>query len=229
MSVALEQAENITLDRWDLPSYELQRQSWDVPSRESWQVDAKFRQTSSRARSSTLFKRFNGHYLAIQTHRRKKQLPEQIIDLTFVEPKPREVKNQRYVLWFVAICLLTIPAMVYSLVPFSPLWLGAPVVLALLLMAAAVALRQHHYDFLALNSEVVLFRVEALDTDETRVTAFVDAVCDGIVRGQRQLPDGRQRVPLAVSEMRRLSEQGVINRQDYESIKQNWFAVSAAP
>ena len=223
MNVALEQADNINLDSWALPNLEVQRQGGKVPPRQEWRIETKFRQTCNRTNTSTLFKRFNGHYLAIKTSRRKKERPEQIIDLTFVEPKPREVKDQRYTLWFVATCLLTIPAFVYSLVPFSPLWLGAPVILSLILMVAAVAMRRHHYDFTALNSDVVLFRVDALSAEEDRVKAFVEATCHGIARGQRELPEGRQRLPLAVAEMRRLSEAGVITCAQYESIKRHWF------
>ncbi|WP_189573990.1 hypothetical protein [Marinobacter zhanjiangensis] len=219
----MEQAENIDLDSWSLPGYGLQRQSWGVPPRDRWQVENRFRQTSARARTSTLFKRFNGHYMVIRSHRGKKELPEQIIDLTFVEPQPREVKDYHYTLWFVATCLLTIPATVYSLVPFSPLWLGVPVVVALMLMVAAVGLRRHHYDFLALNSDVVLFRVDALASEQAKVAAFIETVCDGIARGQRELPRGRQRVPLAVAEMRRLHQERVITGRQYEAIKKNWF------
>ncbi|MFL1406531.1 hypothetical protein ACJO2E_14445 [Marinobacter sp. M1N3S26] len=225
MNVAMEQADNINLDSWSLPSFDVQRQSWDVPPRQEWRIESKFRQTCARAKTSTLFRRFNGHYLAIQTHRRKRELPEQVIDLTFVESQPREVKDHRYTLWFVATCLLTIPAIIYSLVPFSPLWLGAPVVVALLLMVAAVGLRKHHFDFLALNSDVVLFRVDALNSDEERVKAFIETVCAGIERGQRELPEGKQRLPLAVAEMRRLSRDGVITVNQYEAIKRHWFAL----
>ena len=225
MNVVMEQAENINLDSWHLPGYGMQRQSWEVPPRDSWRVENKFRQTRARARTSTLFKRFNDHYVSIQSHRRKKQLPEQIIDLTFVEPQPREVKDYRYTLWFVATCLLIIPATVYSLVPFSPLWLGVPVVVAAMLMVVAVRLRRHHFDFLALNSDVVLFRVDALASDRARVAAFIATICDGIARGQKELPDGKQRVPLAVAEMRRLQKEGVITSSQYEAIKKSWFSL----
>ncbi|MFC4258863.1 hypothetical protein ACFOZ5_07445 [Marinobacter lacisalsi] len=225
MNVVMDQAENINLDNWSLPGYGMQRQSWGVPPKDTWRVENKFRQTNARSKTSTLFKRFNGHYIAVQSHRRKKELPEQIIDLTFVEPQPREVKDYRYTLWFVATCLLTIPAIVYSLVPFSPLWLGVPVITALILMVAAVRLRRHHFDFLALNSDVVLFRVDALASDQARVGAFLETVCAGISLGQRDLPEGKQRVPLAVAEMRRLHKEGVITGAQYEIIKKNWFAL----
>lgn len=228
MNVVMEHADNINLDSWSPPGLEMQRQSWELPPRESWRVENRFRQTSARARTSSLFRRFNGHYLAIRTHRRKKELPEQIIDLTFVEAEPREVKDFRYPLWFIATCLLTIPAAVYSLVPFSPLWLGVPVGVALLLMAAAMRLRCHHFEFLALNSDVVLFRIDALGSDQARVAAFIETVCAGIALGQRQLPEGRQRLPLVVAEMRRLSKEGLITTVQYEAIKKDWFALATA-
>lgn len=225
MNVAIEQADNINMDSWSLPGLDMQRESWSVPPRQEWQVDGKIRQIHSRKKTATLFKQFNGHYLSINAYRRKKALPEQVIDLTFVEANPREVRDNCYRLWFVAVCLLTIPATVYSLVPFSPLWLGLPVVLALVLMTAAALLRRHHFDFLALNSDVVLFRIDALSSEQPRVGAFIKNIRAGIALGQRQLPDGRQRVPLAVAEMRRLSEEGVISRRQYEAIKQRWFGV----
>lgn len=225
VNAVMEQAENINLDTWSPPGYDLQRQSRTLPPRESWRVENKFRQTCIRARTSTLFKRFNGHYLAIRRHRRKKELPEQVVDLTFVDPRPREVKSHGYTLWFAAICLLTIPAVVHSLVPASPLWLVAPIGAALVLMVMAARRRKHHFDFLALNSDVVLFSVDALATDEARVAAFIETVCAGIDVGQRRLPRGKQQVPLAVAEMRRLSQAGLISHDQYEAIKRNWFAL----
>ncbi|QSP95101.1 hypothetical protein LPB19_01370 [Marinobacter salinisoli] len=223
MSLAVEHTDNINLDSLNLPSFDLQRQGWEIPPREQWRVDGKFRQTLLRKKTSTLFQRFNGHYLAINTHRRKKELPQQVLDLTFVDPQPREVKNYRYGLWFAAICLLTIPAAIHSLVPSSPAWLLAPILTGLLLMVGAWRWRNHYFEFRALNSNVVLFRVDAMTNEEARVIAFVDAVCKGINRGQSQLPEGKGRIPLAVAEMRRLAKEGVISDDDYETIKQNWF------
>lgn len=225
MNVAMEQAESITLDHWSLPSPDVQRQTQDLPPRSEWRVENKLRQSDDRAKTSTLFKCFNGHYLSIKTHRRRKELPERVIDLAFVEPQPREVKDYRYPLWFVAVCLMTAPAIVYSLIPASPVWLAAPVAMAVVLMTAALRLRQHRFDFLALNSNIVLFSLNARDSDQAKATGFRETVCAGIVTGQTQLPEGKQRVPLAVADMRRLSEQGVITSDQYQTLKKRWFAL----
>lgn len=225
MTFAVNQSDIINLDSWGVPNLELQRPGWEVPPRESWQVDSKLRQTNARANTSTLFERFNQHYLLVTTHRRTKALPEQVIDLTFVEPTPREVRDFRYKLWFAAACLLTLPAALYSFAPVALLWLLAPVGVALVLIGLALRLRRHCYEFLALNSDVVLFQVDATVSDEARMAAFVEGICHGIVRGQAQLPEGKARIPLAVAEMRRLSESGVISKEQYESIKQNWFSL----
>ena len=229
MNVAMEQTDTINLDSWSLPSFEMQRQGWKIPPRDEWRIEGKFRQTNVRAKTSTLFRRFNGHYLSVSTHRRKRELPEQVIDLTFVEPEVREVKDYRLKLWFAAFCLLTIPAAIHSLVPASPLWLVAPVAIALTLMVMALRWRKHCFEFVALNSETVLFRVDALASDEARVAAFLDALANGIRQGQNQLPGGREQIPLAVAEMRRLSHEGIITPDDYETIKQNWFRSQTAP
>lgn len=223
MNVAMEQTDTINLDSRSLPSFDMQRDGWDIPPRDEWRIQDKFRQTNVRAKTSTLFRRFNGHYLSVSTHRRKKELPEQVIDLTFVEPEAREVMDYRLRLWFAAFCLLTIPAAIYSLVPASSLWLVAPMAIALTLMVMALRWRKHCFEFVALNSETVLFRVDALASDEARVAAFLDALANGIRQGQEQLPEGRERIPLAVAEMRRLSERGVISKEQYETIKHKWF------
>lgn len=225
MTVALGQTDIINMDSWGVPDLELERPGWGVPPRDSWQIDSKMRQTNVRAKTSTLFKRFNQHFLVVNTHKRTRELPEKIIDLTFVDPTPREVKDYRIKLWFAAICLLTLPAAIYSFLPAALLWLLAPVGLAVVLMALALRLRKHCYEFLALNSDVVLFRIDALVSDEARLTKFIDGILAGIARGQAQLPAGKQRIPLAVSEMRRLSESGVISKEQYETIKRNWFTL----
>lgn len=225
MTVALGQSDIINLDSWGAPNLELQRPGWEVPPRDSWRIDSKLRQTNARAKTSTLFKRFNQHYLLVTTHRRTRELPEQVIDLTFVDPTPREVKDYQYKLWFAATCLLTLPAAIYSFLPAALLWLLAPVGVALGLIGLALRLRKHCYEFLALNSDVVLFQVDIMVSDEARAAAFVEGICNGIARGQAQLPEGKQRIPLAVAEMRRLSESGVISKEQYETIKQNWFSL----
>lgn len=223
MTVALGQTDIIDLDSWDVPSRDLNRPDRAIPPRSAWQIECRFRQTSVRARSSTLFSRFNRHYLSIQTHRRKKELPEKVIDLTFVEPQPREIRDFYYKLWFAAACLITVPAAIYSLVPASLWWLVPPFGVAMVLAAVALRRRRHCFEFLALNSEVALFSVDA--ADQARVAALIESVCTGIAMGQRQLPEGKGKVPLAVSEMRRLSADGVITKEQYEVIKRNWFAL----
>lgn len=225
MTVAVSQSDIIDLDSWGAPNLEMQRTGWEVPPRESWQIDSKLRQTSVRAKTSTLFQRFNQHYLLITRHWRTRELPEQVIDLTFVEPIPREIKDYRYKNWFAATCLLTVPAALYSFLPVSPLWFLAPVAVALLLMGLALRQRKHCYEFLALNSDVVLFQMDAKVPDEARMAAFVEGLRHATVRSQAQLPEGKRRIPLAVAEMRRLSESGVISKEQYEAIKQNWFAL----
>lgn len=225
MTVAGSQSDIINLDSWGVPSHETQRPEREVPPRESWRIDSKLRQTSVRAKTSTLYTRFNQHYLLITTYRRARELPEQVIDLTFVEATPREVKDYRYKLWFAATCLLTLPAAFYSFLPVAPQWMLALVGMALVLMVLALRQRKHCYEFLALNSDVVLFQVDAMVSDETRVVAFVEGISHAVARSQARLPEGKPRIPLAVAEMRRLSEDGVISKEQYEAIKQNWFSL----
>ncbi|WP_166263264.1 hypothetical protein [Marinobacter caseinilyticus] len=225
MTVALGQSDIIDLENWGIPDLDLQRPGWDVPARENWQIESRFRQTSVRAKTSTLFSRFNRHYLSVRMHRRKKELPEKVIDLTFVEPQPREIKDYHYKLWFAAACLLILPAAIFALVPLSWWWLIAPVGAALVLVAVALRRHRHCFEFLALNSDVVLFTIDAWPSDDIKRNAFIEAMCASIVLGQRQLPEGKGRIPRAVSEMRRLSAEGVITKEQYEAIKRNWFAL----
>lgn len=81
------------------------------------------------------------------------------------------MKYQGYGLWFAAVCLLTVPAFTYSLVPLPASWLLAPLLAGVALMVVAARLRRHRFDFLALNSDVVLFSVDATVSDEATVTA----------------------------------------------------------
>lgn len=225
MTVALGQTDVIDLDSWGVPNLDLQRQGYDVPPRSDWRIESRFRQTSVRNKTSTLFRQFNRHYLSIQTHRRKKELPEKVIDLTFVEPQPREIREYHLKLWLVVACLLALPAAIYSLVPVSLLWLVSLIGIAIVLAVVAFRGRQHRFDFVALNSDVVLFSVDARASGENRVAAFIEAVSASIGIGQRHLPEGKERIPLAVSEMRRLSVEGVITKEQYEEVKRNWFAL----
>lgn len=223
MTVAMSQTDVIYLDSWALPDFELERQGWGIPPRESWQVDRQFRQTHAGHKSSTLFKRFNRHYLTITRHRGRKELPEQVIDLAFVEAEAREVRDFRARLWLLAACLLTIPVAFTGLMPVAPLWMLPPVLIAVALVAIALRLRKHHYEFRALNSDVVVFTVDAGVPAKDEADAFVRDLSLSIADAQRVLPAGKQRIPLAVAEMRRLAEQGIISKDDYEAIKRNWF------
>ena len=224
MTIAMTQENVIELDRWSVPDLEMARDCWNVPPRDSWQYDCRLRQTRLSAKSSTLFTRFSGHYLLVQGNRRTKDLPEQVIDLTFVEKEPREIRDSRLGLWFAGAVFLTVPAALYSAFPAPLYWLIAPLMVAVACMWFAVRTSRHVFEFLALNSEVVLFTMDARTPNRERVDAFMLKLGEGILMGQRQLPEGKRRIPLAVAEMRRLSESGAIGKEDYERIKQSWFA-----
>lgn len=223
MTMARQQIEAIDLDHWALPDLELERQGWGVPKRDTWKADSQFRQINPSRKTGTLFTRFNRHFLSIQGYQRQKPLPEAVIDLAFLEAAPREVKDYKPRLWLAAACLLTVPVALFSLVSVNPLWFVPPIVSAMLLMAIALHLRKHFYEFLALNSDVVVFRLDAGLPDKVRVDAFIEELCASIADAQGVLPSGKQLIPVAVAEMRRLSEEGVISKQDYEATKRNWF------
>ncbi len=223
MTVASNQTETINLDHWVLPDLELERQGWGVPQRDTWKADSRFRQANTRRKTGTVFTRFNRHFLSIQAYHKKRPLPEAVIDLAFLEQPPREIRDYKPRLWLAAASLLTIPLALFSLLPTDPLWLIPPVATALMLIVIALQLRQHYFEFLALNSDVVVFRLDAGLPDKVRADAFVEELSACIADAQRGLPSGRQRIPVAVAEMRRLSEDGVISREQYEAIKQNWF------
>lgn len=223
MTVASNQTETINLDRWVLPDLELERPGWGVPQRDSWKADSRFRQVHARRKTGTVFTRFNRHFLAIQAYHKQRPLPEAVIDLAFVEPSPREVRDYKPRLWLAVASLMTIPLALFSLLPTDPVWLVPPMATALMLMVIALQLRKHYFEFLALNSDVVVFRVDAGLPDKVRADAFIEELSTSIASVQRGLPTGRQRIPVAVAEMRRLSEDGVISREEYEAIKRNWF------
>ncbi|MCG7198420.1 hypothetical protein MD273_01645 [Marinobacter pelagius] len=225
MTMAVTQEDVIELDRWSVPDLEMERDGWSVPPRDSWRIDRRLRQTRVSAKTSTLFTRFSSHYLLIQTNRRKKDLPEQVIDLTFVQEEPREIRDYRLGLWLAGAICMTVPAALYSVFPAPLPWLIAPLILAVVFMSVAVRTTRHVFEFRALNSDVVLFTIDARTPSRERVDLFLNELREGVLRGQRQLPEGKRRIPLAVAEMRRLAESGMIGKDDYEQIKRNWFAM----
>lgn len=225
MTVAVSRDDVIELDRWSVPDLELERDCWIVPPRDSWRIDRRLRQTRVSAKTSTLFTRFSSHYLLVQTNRRKKDLPEQVIDLTFVQEEPREIRDYQLILWLAGALCLAIPAALYSAFTAPLPWLVAPILVALVFVVVAVRSSRHVFEFRALNSDVVLFTIDARMPNRERVELFMTELREGILRGQRHLPDGKGRIPLAVADMRRLSETGVITHEQYEQIKRNWFSI----
>lgn len=225
MTTAVSHDDVIELDRWSVPDLELERDCWIVPPRDSWRIDRRLRQTRVSAKTSTLFTRFSSHYLLIQTNRRKKDLPEQVIDLTFVQEEPREIRDYRFWLWLAGALCLAVPAVLYAAFPAPLAWLVVPLFAAVAFMFFAIRSGRHVFEFRALNSDVVLFTIDARTPSRERVDLFLTELREGILRGQRHLPDGKGRIPLAVADMRRLSEAGVIRRDQYEQIKQNWFSI----
>lgn len=225
MTAISSQEQVIELDRWSVPDLVVERDCWRVPPKERWRIDCRLRQPRSAAKSSMLYTRFSSHYLLIQRTIRKRELPEQVIDLTFVQEEPREVRDYRAGLWLAGALGLALAATLYWLLPALWLWWGIPVVIAVALMVIAVRGRRHVYEFRALNSQVVLFAIDAARPNGDRVGSFLAELREGVRRGQRELPVGRERIPLAVSEMRRLSEAGVITPAQYEQIKKNWFSI----
>lgn len=217
-------SDSINLDSYATPNLELERQGWGVPDPDAWIVDSKFRQTDGRRRVSTLYKRFNHHFLAIRRQCGQRSLPEQVIDLSFVEPCPREVRDHCLWLWGLAALCLLAPSLVYYLTPYLPLWGAPPVAMGLLMMAMAWRGRKHYYQYLALNTDVVVFTVEGQLPDKARVSAFLAELEGAIARGQASLPKGKSRIPLAVTEMRRLYHAGIITDADYQVSKGRWFS-----
>lgn len=223
MTMATQPSDTINLDSYGTPNLELERQGWGVPRPESWVVDSKFRQTDGRRRTSTLFKRFNRNFLVVRRQRRQRSLPDHIIDLTFVEPQPREIKDNRLWLWGLAMLCLIAPSLVYFVTPYLPLWGAPPVALAMLMMAMAWRGRKHHYEYLALNTDIPLFVVDAGLPKRQAAQDYRTELEGAIAKAQTTLPLGKQRIPLAVTEMRRLYQEGVIRDEDYESAKRCWF------
>lgn len=223
MTMAIHAADSIDLDSYGTPNLELERQGWGVPAADTWVVDSKFRQTDSRRRLSTLYKRFNRHFLAIRRQQGQRSLPEQVIDLTFVERQPREVKKHRLLLWGLSLLCLAAPSMVYYLTPYLPLWGSPPVALGLLMMAMAWRGRKHYFEYQALNSDITVFTVDGRFPGKDQVAAFQAELDSAIERAQAGLPQGKARIPLAVTEMRRLCQAGIIADDDYEVAKQRWF------
>lgn len=223
MTTAIKSADVINLDSYAVPAFELERKGWGIPDREEWKVDSKFRQTDTERRISTLYKRFNRHYLSIKTDSAKRPLPEQFVDLTFIDVEPQEIKQYHLGIWGIALVLALVPIGLLTLLPLRPIWALVPVALGLMLMVLAWRSRQHYFNFRALNTDIPVFSVDARLPDKARVGAFLHELTDSIAVAQRALPPGRDRIPLAVAEMRRLSEAGVITPEDYEAAKQRWF------
>lgn len=229
MTLVIPSTDCINLDSYATPNLELERQGWGVPNPDAWIVDSKFRQTDGRRRISTLYKQFNRHFLAIRRQHRQRSLPEQVIDLSFVERQPREIRDHCLLLWGLAMLCLLVPSMVYVLTPYLPLWGAPPVALGLLMMAMAWRGRKHYYQYLALNTDIVVFSVDGQLPDKSGVTAFLAELGNAIDRGQASLPEGKARIPLAVTEMRRLSEAGIITDNDYQAAKARWFSPGCPP
>ncbi|MDC0662426.1 hypothetical protein [Marinobacter sp. SS21] len=223
MTTALTSANVINLDSLALPAFELERKGWGIPDREDWVIDRKFRQTDARRRFSILFKRFNRHYLAIRTESARRAAREQFIDLTFVEPTPREVRQFHPGIWILALVLVVLPFCLLALLPLRSVWAWLPVALGMTMMAHAWRMRRHYFEFQALNTDIPVFAVDARLPDKARVEVFLHELSDSIAVAQRSLPPGRERIPLAVAEMRRLSEAGVITPEAYDAAKQRWF------
>lgn len=226
MTMAIQHSDTINLDSYATPSLELERQGWSVPNPETWVVDSKFRQTDGRRRISTLFKRFNRHYLAIRRQHRQRSLPDRVIDLTFVEHQPREVKDNRLWLWGLALLCLSAPSLVYYVTPYLPLWGAPPVALGMLMMAMAWRGRKHYYEFLALNTRIPVISVDGRLPNKQAAQSYLNELGEAITRAQNSLPAGKPRIPLAVTEMRRLYNDGIISEEDYETAKRNWFSGS---
>ncbi|WP_375177776.1 hypothetical protein [Marinobacter mobilis] len=227
MTLLMQPSDSINLDSYATPNLELERQGWGVPDPADWIVDSKFRQTDGRRRISTLYKRFNRHYLAIRRQHRQRSLPEQVIDLSFIEREPREIRDDRLWLWALAVMCLLAPSLVYYLTPYLPLWGAPPVALGLLMMAMAWRGRTHDYQYLALHTDTVVFTVDGRLPEQSKVTAFIEELGAAIDTAQKSLPEGRARIPLAVTEMRRLCQAGIIADDDYEAAKGRWFSPSA--
>ncbi|WP_020410956.1 hypothetical protein [Hahella ganghwensis] len=210
----------INLDHFSLPGAQSQIKASAIPERKHWKVQGHLEQKNRKGQVCT-FSRFNLQYLEILTKDQGKQVGDAVVDMSFLQPKAREVKDLKLSMRLLAVLLMTGAVATFFLTDIRPEWLAFPILIGGLTLSLAVRFSTHRYDFLAVGSEVVLFSFQANKPDKEAVKAFVVQLEECIEQARLSLPAGKQLIPIAVTEMRRLYKEGLISEQDYETIK--WY------
>ncbi|WP_141215542.1 hypothetical protein [Hahella sp. CCB-MM4] len=210
----------INLDHFTLPGAQSEVKAAAIPEKKHWKVQDRIIQVTRDGRTHT-YSRFNQRYLEVKTTDRKGREVEAVIDMSFLQSRPRIVKDFKWTLWLLSSLLLAWTITVFAVTDIDPLWLIPTLLLSCLVAALAVRLKVNKYEFLAVGSEIPLFSLEANQPNKDTVKSLVIKLQENIEEARLSLPGGKQLIPIAVTEMRRLYKEGLISQQDYETIK--WY------
>ncbi len=211
---------SINLDHFTLPGAQSEVKSVAIPERKHWKVQDRVRQVTRDGRTHE-YSRFNKRFLEVKTSDKKGRVIEAVVDVSFLQPRAREIKDFKWKFWLMSSLILAGTIVIFAITDIEPQWLMPPVLLSCLIAALAIRLKVNRFEFLAVGSEVPLFSLEASQPNKDAVRSFVIKLQDSIEEARLSLPGGKQLIPIAVTEMRRLCKEGLISEQDYETIK--WY------
>ncbi|NRB37916.1 MAG: hypothetical protein HRU20_05535 [Pseudomonadales bacterium] len=217
----------VNLDDFALPSSPATQQNLTaIPEGKERKIQSQFSQMQDAGKTHCKYSRFNHRFLSIKKQQKNTTLVDGVIDLSFLQAEPKELRHFPLIGFAAAIALLVLTATLYFFELFNPVFLMAPAILSICLLGYTYEKRQHCYHFLSLYGDISLFEINALHPGKELVSAYIIDLQQAISTASGLLPKGKQLTPIAVAEMRRLKESGMISETEYEQLKQAFFAHS---
>ena len=195
-----------------------------IPEGKARKFQSSFAQMDHAGKTHGSFKRFNQRFLEVKKQQRKTVITDAVVDLSFLQETPKEIKSFPWHLIFFALLSALIGAMA-AYQQWIPLpFLLAPVALSASLIALAMKTRIHRFQFLSSNADIPILDINALQPNNATASAFIIDLQQAINTASQLLPRGKQYTPIAIAEMRRLYESGLIDESGYKKIKQSIFS-----
>lgn len=215
-------------DAFSLPGIRLEEQETTIPEREAWLVNKAFTLEDKNGKNKTKFTLFNERYLSLAKESKKADEKEAIIDLAFLDEQMIEQKQFPKVVFATSLVSFLSVFISYFVFPFYYILPSAFALLALALIVVGFRSFKYTVRFNTMIGDIPVLDLSLDQSNKDRAVKFFLQIKDHVNRSRKRLPEGKRLTPMLVSEMRRLSEVGLISSQQYDRIKSQIFSTNRA-
>lgn len=211
-------------DAYTLPGGGLDTQNATIPERETWKINNSYMLSDKNGKYKTTFTLFNDRYLCLTTETKKSEGKETIIDLAFLDDRMKERKQFPTILFLTSVICFLSAVITYLVFPFYYILPSAFTASAICLIVFGFRSFKYTVQFNTMIGEIPVLNYSLDSSNKDKAIKFFADIKAHVAQSKKRLPEGKRLTPILVSEMRRLCEVGLIDSQQYDTIKSEIFS-----